>query len=86
VDRSEQALPANGLAARYLDFLLRGQRQAALELVQDAIRTGTGIREIWLRVFQDSQYEVGRLWQSNKISIAQEHYCTAATQMIMAQL
>ncbi|HTJ08828.1 MAG TPA: cobalamin-dependent protein [Candidatus Binataceae bacterium] len=86
VDRWEQALPADGLTARYVDFLLRGQRQAALELVQDAIRAGMGIRDIWLRVFQDSQYEVGRLWQSNKISIAQEHYCTAATQMIMAHL
>jgi len=85
-DQSEQPLPQIGLAKRYLDFLLRGERQAALDLVQDAIRSGTGIREIWLRVFQGSQYEIGRLWQSNKISVAQEHYCTAATQMIMSQL
>ncbi len=85
-DQSDQALPADGLAKRYLDFLLRGERQAALDLVQDAIRSGTGIREIWLRVFQDAQNELGRLWQYNKISIAQEHYCTAATQMIMSLL
>jgi methanogenic corrinoid protein MtbC1 len=31
-------------------------------------------------------YQVGELWQRNKITVAQEHYCTAATQMIMAQL
>jgi methanogenic corrinoid protein MtbC1 len=85
-DPSDHGLPAAGLARRYLDFLLRGERQAALGLVQEAIRSGTAIREIWLRVFQDSLYEVGRLWQSNRINIAQEHYCTAATQMIMAQL
>jgi methanogenic corrinoid protein MtbC1 len=30
--------------------------------------------------------EVGRLWQSNRIGIAQEHYCTACTQSIMSQL
>jgi methanogenic corrinoid protein MtbC1 len=82
----EQPLPAEGLAKRYLDHLLRCERQAALELVQEAIRSGVGLREIWLRVFQDSQYEVGRLWQSNRISIAQEHYCTAATQAIMSRL
>jgi MerR family transcriptional regulator, light-induced transcriptional regulator len=32
------------------------------------------------------QYEVGRLWQVNEISVAQEHYCTAATQLVMSQL
>ncbi len=83
---SEQPLPADGLAKRYLDLLLRCERQLALDLIQEAIRSGVGLREIWLRVFQDSQYEVGRLWQSNQISIAQEHYCTAATQTIMSRL
>lgn len=84
--QSEQPLPADGLAKRYLDFLLRGERQAALALVQEAIRAGMGIKEVWLRVFQDSQYEVGRLWQSNKISVAQEHFCTMATQANMSRL
>jgi methylmalonyl-CoA mutase cobalamin-binding domain/chain len=32
------------------------------------------------------QYEIGRLWQMNQISVAQEHYCSAATQLIMSQL
>jgi methylmalonyl-CoA mutase cobalamin-binding domain/chain len=52
----------------------------------DAIQQGTSVRDIYLHVFQQSQYEVGRLWQSNQISIAQEHLCTAATQLIMSQL
>src|SRR5690606_1855997 len=37
-------------------------------------------------IFQPSQYEVGRLWQCNKITVAHEHYCTAATQLIMSGL
>ena len=37
-------------------------------------------------MFQLSLREVGRLWQMNQISVAQEHYCTAATQLIMSQL
>jgi MerR family transcriptional regulator, light-induced transcriptional regulator len=49
--QSSAPLPADGLAKRYLDFLLRGERQQALELMQDALRSGTGIREIWLHVF-----------------------------------
>jgi MerR family transcriptional regulator, light-induced transcriptional regulator len=81
----DRPLPTDGLARRYLDFLLRGERQAAHELVQDAIGSGMSIREVWLRLFQDAQYEIGRLWQANQISVAQEHYCTAATQIIMSR-
>ena len=44
------------------------------------------MRDVYLHVFQRSQYEIGRLWQSNQISVAQEHLCTAATQLIMSQL
>jgi methanogenic corrinoid protein MtbC1 len=29
---------------------------------------------------------MGRLWQTNEVSVAQEHYVTAATQLIMGQL
>jgi MerR family transcriptional regulator, light-induced transcriptional regulator len=83
--QSAKPLPADGLATRYLDFLLRGERQAALELVQEAIRSGMSIKEIWLRVFQDALYKVGQLWQCNQISVAQEHYCSAATQIIMSR-
>jgi methanogenic corrinoid protein MtbC1 len=39
-----------------------------------------------MHVFQPTQREVGRLWQINRVSVAQEHYCTAATQLIMSQL
>ena len=42
--------------------------------------------DVYLHVFQRTQYEVGRLWQGNQISVAQEHYCSAATQLIMSQL
>ena len=37
-------------------------------------------------MFQCSQYEIGRLWQMNKLTVAQEHYCSAATQLIMSLL
>ncbi|MGK2857424.1 MAG: cobalamin B12-binding domain-containing protein [Thermoanaerobaculia bacterium] len=76
----------SGLAKAYLDALLGGHRQLAGKLVLEAVRSGTNVRGVYLDVFQATQREVGRLWQSNKINVAQEHYCTAATQLIMAQL
>lgn len=78
--------PLGGLARRYLDSLLAGDRRTASRLVLDAVEGGVDIRDIYLHVFQPAQREVGRLWQVNRLSVAQEHFCTAATQLIMSQL
>ncbi|MCV6638779.1 cobalamin-dependent protein [Candidatus Albibeggiatoa sp. nov. NOAA] len=79
--------PHAELAQEYLQYLLRGERQIASRLILDAVENkGVNVKEIYLNVFQYAQYEIGRLWQMNKISVAQEHYCTAATQLIMSQL
>lgn len=77
--------PLAGLAKKYLRMLLDGDRHGAGRLVLGSTEAGTGVKDIYLYVFQSCQYEIGRLWQMNKITVAQEHYCTAATQVIMAQ-
>lgn len=78
--------PLGELATRYLEALLAGRRQAAVEMILEAARTGTRIRDLYLHVFQPCQYEIGRRWQVNELSVAQEHFCTAVTQLVMAQL
>jgi methanogenic corrinoid protein MtbC1 len=78
--------PLHDLAEDYLSALLRGDRHRASEIVMSAVEAGTPIKQIYLNVFQPVQREIGRLWQTNQISVAQEHFCTAATQLIMSQL
>ena len=78
--------PHAPLAGQYLRALLVGKRDVANRLILDAVQQGTDVRELYLHVFQRTQYEIGRLWQVNQISVAQEHYCSAATQLIMSQL
>ena len=77
--------PNGGLAQDYLAALLRTDRKGAAELVHRAVRDGLSLKRIYLDVFQQSQREIGRLWQVNRVTVAQEHYCTAATQAIMNQ-
>jgi MerR family transcriptional regulator, light-induced transcriptional regulator len=77
--------PLAGLAKKYLRLLLNGDRHGAGRLVLDSAEAGTDVKDIYLYVFQSCQYEIGRLWQMNRITVAQEHYCTAATQVLMAQ-
>lgn len=74
------------LAREYTDALLKGDRRTASKVVMEAVDNGIPVKDIYLDVFQQSQYEVGRLWLSNQISVATEHFCSAATQSIMAQL
>ena len=74
------------LARRYLQALLRAERHQASHLILDAVRDGVTVDDIYLRVFARSQREVGRLWQCREITVAQEHYCSAATQLVMSQL
>jgi MerR family transcriptional regulator, light-induced transcriptional regulator len=78
--------PLAQLARDYLSALLHADRHLASSLILAAAQAGTPVRDLYLQVFQASQQEVGRLWQMNQISVAQEHYCTAATQLIMSQL
>jgi methanogenic corrinoid protein MtbC1 len=74
------------LTQQYLDLLLGGARREASQLILGEVANGTPIPRIYLEVFQVSQYEIGRLWEHNRITVAHEHFCTAATQMIMSQL
>jgi len=70
----------------YLNFIINMERERAVKLILDLVDQGTAVDDIYLNIFQQVQYEIGRLWQLNQISIAQEHYATSVTQLAMAQL
>ena len=78
--------PYSSLVRAYNESLLRGDRHTAGKMIMDAIQSGIKIEDIYIHVFQISQYEIGRLWLANKVSVAKEHFATAATQQIMSQL
>ena len=78
--------PLAQLATEYLDALLRGERNLASQFILNAVDEGVSVRKIYLHVFQPCQRRIGRLWQTNQVSVAEEHYVTAATQLIMSQL
>lgn len=79
-------LSSHDLTRRYTEFLVKGDRRGARELILSAVDSGTSVADIYLQVLQPSQWEIGSLWHENKISVAHEHFATAATQSIMAEL
>ncbi|MEX2626360.1 MAG: cobalamin-dependent protein [Ilumatobacteraceae bacterium] len=78
--------PLERLERQYIDLLLAGERHRAAELVIAHADAGVTVKNLYLRVFEPAQVEIGQRWQRNEISVAHEHYCTAATQLIMSML
>ena len=77
--------PHYELARIFLQSILSRNKPIALERVQEKIRAGCSLQSMYLHVFQPALHEIGRLWHTNQISVAEEHYCTAAIQLIIAQ-
>ncbi len=86
----DQSHGADGPHARlsdaYLKALLEGRGDDAQALVHDAVRSGTSVPEIYMHVLHPAMSEVGRRWQMNEIGVADEHFATAVTQMVMSQM
>jgi methanogenic corrinoid protein MtbC1 len=77
---------AAALTTRYVAAQLAGDRRAALGLVDEGLAQGLSAAELQLQVVQPAQYEIGRLWQENRITVAQEHLATAISQLVLAHL
>ena len=70
----------------YLRAALKGDRRAATNIALEALGKVTDVVDLYVDLFQAAQYEVGRLWQENKITVAEEHMATAITQYVLAQV
>lgn len=75
------------LRERFLQAQLSGDRRAALRLITDeGLDAGLPATTLQLDVIQQAQREIGRLWQENTVTIAQEHLATAIANLALAQL
>ena len=72
------------LKKKLLQNLLDKDTTAANILVHN-INNAIGIESLYTEIIQPVLKEVGELWHQNKISVAQEHYCSAFTQTLMLQ-
>ena len=84
-EKPERMIQADSFAARYLDRLLAFDQEGALAEVRRVLDAGTSLRSLYLDGFEPVQHELGRLWERNLISVAHEHYCTAITQLALAE-
>ena len=67
----------------YLKALLAGDRAACHDTVQGLLETKIDIKVLYHALFQRSLYEVGTLWENNRITVANEHLATAVTESLL---
>jgi methanogenic corrinoid protein MtbC1 len=70
----------------YLRAVREGDRRSAFRVVDRARAAGLELETVYLEVLQPALREIGRLWQENQLSVADEHLATAITQAAMARL
>ena len=81
--------PEDGLSVirkAYLEALRQGSGRQADQVVEHSLDQGVTANQLYMDVFQPTAYEIGRLWQRNLFTVAQEHLATAIIERQMGQL
>ena len=78
--------PLHAVAQSFLEALITADRKRAWAIIEEAVESGHTVGEIYLEIFQPVLRETGRLWQIQRLSIAQEHYVTGSTLLFISRL
>jgi methanogenic corrinoid protein MtbC1 len=74
------------VSAPYLEALLAGRGDRAQSVVMNAADKGMNVPDIYQHILHPAMREIGQRWQMDEIGVADEHFATAVTQMVMSQL
>ncbi|MEP7357996.1 MAG: cobalamin-dependent protein [Anaerolineales bacterium] len=74
------------LRSAYLKAMTLGSGRSADQVVEYALASEVKADALYLDVFQPTAYEIGRLWQQNLFTVAQEHLATAIIERQMGEL
>ncbi len=70
----------------YLNALFNRDKNEAYNIVHTLIKQEMTVSDIYSKIIQPSMYEIGYLWQTGKINIADEHLATVISQYVMTTL
>jgi methanogenic corrinoid protein MtbC1 len=73
----------NATAAKFLDAIRRGDRRAAFAVIDDALDRSETLNYVHHEIITPSLREIGRLWQQNVLSVAEEHLASGISQAAM---
>jgi methanogenic corrinoid protein MtbC1 len=68
----------------YLSSLISGDKKYCLSVVQGLLNKDVDIYSLYMSLFQRAMYEVGEMWEMNKVSVAVEHLATSITESLLS--
>ena len=74
---------SHDFSSRYLENLLQGNRRNCSAIAKQYLGQNPSFLQLYEEVFKVALYEVGRLWETNQLSVATEHMATAITEGIL---
>jgi MerR family transcriptional regulator, light-induced transcriptional regulator len=81
-----EAAKVDSITNDFLQNLLKGNRANCSSIARQYLEKNPSIKDLYEEVFKVSLYEVGRLWETNQITVATEHLATAITEGILNEL
>ena len=70
----------------FLSLLLHGDSRGCLTLADQSLHTVDDLKHFYLDVVWPAMCRIGQMWESNQISVAEEHLATAIVGRVMAAL
>ena len=74
---------SESLYENYRSALLAGKRSECSQMVQELLDSDIDLKQLYSQLFQRSMYRVGELWETNQISVANEHLATSITESLL---
>ncbi len=70
----------------FLDLLISGNRSMCSVFAHKYVNNNVSIQGLYENIFKKALYDVGELWEYNKISVATEHLASAIVEAILNEL
>lgn len=70
----------------FLNALLKGNHTSCMSLVRSFLEKQISIQDLYENIIKNAMYDVGELWEFNKISVATEHLASAIVEAILSEL
>ncbi|MBP9887698.1 MAG: cobalamin-dependent protein [Leptospiraceae bacterium] len=67
----------------YIHSLIKGDREKCLSFINKYLETNPNPTKIYEEVIRPSLYRVGDMWESNEISVANEHLATSTSEFLL---
>ncbi|MFO7864660.1 MAG: cobalamin-dependent protein [Salinivirgaceae bacterium] len=70
----------------FLNILISGDRLRCSEFAQKYMKEKASINQLYENIIKNALYDIGELWEYNKISVATEHLASAIVEALLNEL